>query len=95
MEYSIESIIFVIVVFAMNWAVISFFIKKFGDKNSFQKELKWFFGLLALFLGFLLIVGVNTLYDYAIATSAFTFIWIVRSSLIKRFGGITNFEDVN
>ena len=95
MEYSIESIIFVIVVFAMNWAVISFFIKKFGDKNSLQKELQWFFGLLVLFLGFLLVIGVKTSYDYAIAMSAFTFIWIIRSFFIKRFGGITKFEDVN
>ena len=95
MDYSIESIIFAIVIFAMNWAVIHFFIKKFGDKNSFQKELKWFFGFLAIFLGFLYLIGVKTLYDYAIAMSAFTFIWIVRSYLIKRIGGITTFDDAN
>ena len=94
-DYDIESIIIPTAIFTINWAAISFFIKKFGDKNSLQKELQWFFGLLILFLGFLLVVGVKTSYDYTIAMSAFTFIWIIRSFFIKRFGGITKFEDVN
>ena len=94
-DYDIKSIIFATVIFTINWASISLFIKKFGDKNSLQKELQWFFGLLVLFLGFLLVIGVETSYDYAIAMSAFTLIWIIRSFFIKRFGGITKFEDVN
>ena len=94
-DNNIKSIILATAIFTINWAVISSFIKKFGDKNSLQKELHWFFGLLVLFLGFLLVIGVKTSYDYAIAMSAFTFIWIIRSFFIKRFGGITKFEDVN
>ena len=94
-DYNINSIIIATAIFTINWTVISFFIKKFGDKNSLQKELQWFFGLLVLFLGFLLVLGVKISYDYAIAMSAFTFIWIIRSFFIKRFGGITKFEDVN
>jgi len=67
--------------------------KKTGMTNSvkqyLKKELIWFAVVLIAFLGVLTMVsqedGGMDMWAYVVATTAFTFIWIIKSYLIKGF----------
>ncbi len=75
--------------FAINWLIVSYSVKRFGvgsmDTDSLKKELIWFGGLLIVLIVFLMIVGSVEYSELAIATTAFTLIWFIRSYLVKRY----------
>ncbi|MHA2365584.1 MAG: hypothetical protein ACXAC7_16625 [Candidatus Hodarchaeales archaeon] len=86
-EYSELAI--TIVAFTITWFIISYLIKRYRvgnmDTDSLKKEILWFSVLLIIFLSFLVIVGSPDYSELAIATAAFTFIWFIRSYLVKTF----------
>jgi len=88
----IYDLVIVLATFTVSWSIVSFSIKRFGaggtDKESMQKELIWFGGILIGFLGLLTIVsqedGGMGLWAYIIVIFAFSITWIVRSYAAKR-----------
>jgi hypothetical protein len=55
------------------------------SRTSFKTELIWFFGVLVLFIAFLLIAGPPNPIELVIAITAFSFIWLLKSILVKKF----------
>ncbi len=71
-------------VYTLNWIFLRYFLKRIGSSST-EREIMWFGGILIIFLGLLIILGPPTRTEIAIAGSAFTFIWVIRSYLAKKF----------
>ena len=92
---NISELVIALAAFTVSWCVVSFSIKRFGaggtDRESIQKELIWFGGILVGFLGLLTIVsqedGGMGIWAYVIVIFAFSVTWIIRSYAAKRFSG--------
>lgn len=84
--------------FTFSWFIVSYCVKRFGigslDMDSLKKELIWFGALLIAFLSFLVIAGSPKLSELVIATAIFTFIWIIRSYVVKTFATSSNKDEV-
>ena len=81
--------------FLLSWSVMSFTIKKFSTNvdsgNEIENEIKWFTGILMIFLSVMTIIGKTddelelTYSIYATLVLGYTLIWVIRSSAIKYF----------
>ena len=81
--------------FLLSWSVMSFTIKKFSTNvdsgNEIENEIKWFTGILMIFLTVMTIIGKTddelelTYSIYATLVLGYTLIWVIRSSAIKYF----------
>ena len=81
--------------FLLSWCVMSFTVKKFstniGTGNEIENEMKWFTGILMIFLTVVTIIGktdneLELSYSlYATLVLGYTLIWVIRSSAIKYF----------
>ena len=81
--------------FLLSWSVMSFTIKKFSTNvdsgNEIENEIKWFTGILIIFLTVMTIIGKTddelelTYSIYAMLVLGYTLIWVIRSSAIKYF----------
>ena len=81
--------------FLLSWCVMSFTVKKFstniGSGNEIENEMKWFTGILMIFLTVMTIIGktddeLELSYSlYATLVLGYTLIWVIRSSAIKYF----------
>ena len=86
---NISEIVILIIVYSIAWLIVRTSIKRYGtgsfESEDLQKELKWFGVSIIIFMVFLIIIGIKSLSDLVIAGFAFTFIWILRSVLVKHF----------
>ena len=74
---------------------MSFTVKKFstniGTGNEIENEMKWFTGILMIFLTVMTIIGKTddelelTYSIYATLVLGYTLIWVIRSSAVKYF----------
>ncbi len=84
-----SELVIAVAAFSFTWSIGSYFIKRIDvglrDPESIKKELKWYVSIMIIFLSILVIVGSPGYSDLLIATAAFTFIWILRSYLVKKF----------
>ena len=81
--------------FLLSWSVMSFTIKKFSTNvdsgNEIENEIKWFTGILMIFLTVMTIIGKTddelelTYSIYATLVLGYTLIWVIRSSAVKYF----------
>lgn len=81
--------------FLLSWSIMSLTIKKFGNNvdlgNEIENEMKWFTGILMIFLTVMTIIGKTddelelTYSIYATLVLGYTLIWIIRSSAVKYF----------
>ena len=81
--------------FLLSWSIMSLTIKKFGNNvnsgNEIENEMKWFTGILMIFLTVMTIIGKTddelelTYSIYAMLVLGYTLIWVIRSSAIKYF----------
>ena len=81
--------------FLLSWSVMSFTIKKFSTNvdsgNEIENEIKWFTGILIIFLTVMTIIGKTddelelTYSIYATLVLGYTLIWVIRSSAVKYF----------
>ena len=81
--------------FLLSWSVMSFTIKKFSTNvdsgNEIENEIKWFTGILMIFLSVMTIIGKTddelelTYSIYATLVLGYTLIWVIRSSAVKYF----------
>ena len=81
--------------FLLSWSIMSLTIKKFGNNvnsgNEIENEMKWFTGILMIFLTVMTIIGKTddelelTYSIYATLVLGYTLIWVIRSSAIKYF----------
>ena len=81
--------------FLLSWSLMSFTIKKFSTNvdsgNEIENEIKWFTGILMIFLTVMTIIGKTddelelTYSIYATLVLGYTLIWVIRSSAIKYF----------
>ena len=81
--------------FLLSWSLMSFTIKKFSTNvdsgNEIENEIKWFTGILMIFLTVMTIIGKTddelelTYSIYAMLVLGYTLIWVIRSSAIKYF----------
>ena len=81
--------------FLLSWSVMSFTIKKFSTNvdsgNEIENEIKWFTGILIIFLTVMTIIGKTddelelTYSIYAMLVLGYTLIWVIRSSAIIYF----------
>jgi len=78
-----------ITAFSFTWGIISYSIKRYGvgelDSDSLKKEITWFIFLLFTFLCSLAVFASPELIDLLIAGAAFSFIWLIRSILVRKF----------
>ena len=82
-----------IAAFLLSWSIMSLTIKKFGTNvdsgNEIENEMKWFSGILVIFLTVMTIIGKTddelelTYSIYATLVLGYTLIWVIRSSAIK------------
>lgn len=82
-----------IAAFLLSWSIMSLTIKKFGTNvdsgNEIENEMKWFSGILMIFLTVMTIIGKTddelelTYSIYATLVLGYTLIWVIRSSAIK------------
>ena len=81
--------------FLLSWSIMSLTIKKFGNNvdlgDEIENEMKWFTGILMIFLTVMTIIGKTddelelTYSIYATLVLGYTLIWVIRSSAIKYF----------
>ena len=81
--------------FLLSWSIMSLTIKKFGNNvdlgNEIENEMKWFTGILMIFLTVMTIIGKTddqlelTYSIYATLVLGYTLIWVIRSSAVKYF----------
>ena len=81
--------------FLLSWSIMSLTIKKFGNNvdlgDEIENEMKWFTGILMIFLAVMTIIGKTddelelTYPIYAMLVLGYTLIWVIRSSAIKYF----------
>ena len=81
--------------FLLSWSIMSLTIKKFGNNvdlgGEIENEMKWFTGILMIFLTVMTIIGKTddelelTYSIYATLVLGYTLIWVIRSSAIKYF----------
>ena len=81
--------------FLLSWSIMSLTIKKFGNNvdlgDEIENEMKWFTGILMIFLTVMTIIGKTddelelTYSIYATLVLGYTLIWIIRSSAVKYF----------
>ena len=81
--------------FLLSWSIMSLTIKKFGNNvdlgDEIENEMKWFTGILMIFLTVMTIIGKTddelelTYSIYAMLVLGYTLIWVIRSSAIKYF----------
>ena len=81
--------------FLLSWSIISLTIKKFGNNvdlgDEIENEMKWFTGILMIFLTVMTIIGKTddelelTYSIYATLVLGYTLIWVIRSSAVKYF----------
>ena len=81
--------------FLLSWSIMSLTIKKFGTNvdsgNEIENEMKWFTGILMIFLTVMTVIGKTddelelTYSIYATLVLGYTLIWVIRSSAIKYF----------
>ena len=81
--------------FLLSWSLMSFTIKKFSTNvdsgNEIENEIKWFTGILMIFLTVVTVIGktdneLELSYSlYATLVLGYTLIWVIRSSAIKYF----------
>ncbi|MHA1911943.1 MAG: hypothetical protein ACTSYA_09625 [Candidatus Kariarchaeaceae archaeon] len=80
--------------FSFTWGIISYLIKRYGvgelDSDSLKKEVTWFIFLLFTFLGSLVLFASPKFIDLLIAGAAFSFIWLIRSILVRKFTSSEN-----
>ena len=84
-----------IAAFLLSWSIMSLTIKKFGNNvdlgDEIENEMKWFTGILMIFLTVMTIIGKTddelelTYSIYATLVLGYTLIWVIRSSAIKYF----------
>ena len=84
-----------IAAFLLSWSIMSLTIKKFGNNvdlgDEIENEMKWFTGILMIFLTVMTIIGKTddelelTYSIYAMLVLGYTLIWVIRSSAIKYF----------
>ena len=84
-----------IAVFLLSWSIMSLTIKKFGNNvdlgDEIENEMKWFTGILMIFLTVMTIIGKTddelelTYSIYATLVLGYTLIWVIRSSAVKYF----------
>ncbi|OLS27179.1 MAG: hypothetical protein HeimC2_12890 [Candidatus Heimdallarchaeota archaeon LC_2] len=95
-----NEILILILAYTITWAIVRMSIKRFGvgslESEDLQKELKWFGVSISIFLVFLIIIGIKKYSDLIISGLAFSFIWSLRSLLIKRYyKPIKNINKIN
>jgi len=81
--------------FLLSWSIMSLTIKKFGTNvdsgNEIENEMKWFTGILMIFLTVMTVIGKTddelelTYSIYATLVLGYTLIWVIRSSAVKYF----------
>ena len=81
--------------FLLSWSIMSLTIKKFGNNvdlgNEIENEMKWFTGILMIFLTVMTVIGKTddelelTYSIYATLVLGYTLIWVIRSSAVKYF----------
>ena len=81
--------------FLLSWSIMSLTIKKFGNNvdlgDEIENEMKWFTGILMIFLTVMTIIGKTddelelTYSIYATLVLGYTLIWVIRSSAVKYF----------
>ena len=81
--------------FLLSWSIMSLTIKKFGNNvdlgDEIENEMKWFTGILIIFLTVMTIIGKTddelelTYSIYATLVLGYTLIWVIRSSAVKYF----------
>ena len=81
--------------FLLSWSIMSLTIKKFGNNvdlgDEIENEMKWFTGILMIFLTVMTIIGKTddelelTYSIYATLVLGYTLIWVIRSSALKYF----------
>ena len=81
--------------FLLCWSIMSLTIKKFGNNvdlgDEIENEMKWFTGILMIFLTVMTIIGKTddelelTYSIYATLVLGYTLIWVIRSSAVKYF----------
>ena len=91
----LSEIIISIGAFLLSWSIMSLTIKKFGTNvdsgNEIENEMKWFTGILMIFLTVMTVIGKTddelelTYSIYATLVLGYTLIWVIRSSAIKYF----------
>ena len=84
-----------IAAFLLSWSIMSLTIKKFGNNvdlgDEIENEMKWFTGILMIFLTVMTIIGKTddelelTYSIYATLVLGYTLIWVIRSSAVKYF----------
>ena len=84
-----------IAAFLLSWIIMSLTIKKFGNNvdlgDEIENEMKWFTGILMIFLTVMTIIGKTddelelTYSIYATLVLGYTLIWVIRSSAVKYF----------
>ena len=84
-----------IAAFLLSWSIMSLTIKRFGANvdsgKEIENEMKWFTGILMIFLTVMTIIGKTddelelTYSIYAMLVLGYTLIWVIRSSAIKYF----------
>ena len=84
-----------IAAFLLSWSIMSLTIKKFGNNvdlgNEIENEMKWFTGILMIFLTVMTVIGKTddelelTYSIYATLVLGYTLIWVIRSSAVKYF----------
>jgi len=91
----LSEIIISIGAFLLSWSIMSLTIKKFGTNvdsgNEIENEMKWFTGILMIFLTVMTVIGKTddelelTYSIYATLVLGYTLIWVIRSSAVKYF----------
>ena len=91
----LSEIIISIGAFLLSWSIMSLTIKKFGNNvdlgNEIENEMKWFTGILMIFLTVMTVIGKTddelelTYSIYATLVLGYTLIWVIRSSAVKYF----------
>ena len=88
-EATLPEIAIVIVVYFFSWFIVSSLVKRNIEdgtiQNSITNELKWFGGILTIFLLVIILIGTPSPTNVVIIIATFTLIWVLRSVLIKFF----------
>lgn len=86
-------IVIIILSYSLNWLIVRYLIKKIGSTeikdDSLKQEIVWFGGILIIFLSTLVIIGNPSSSDLVIIIVVYSFIWVIRSYLVKRFASST------